>query len=294
MAQRVATSGLEMRCGWRSQRRREETLTGQKLKGFTLIELLVVIAIIAILAALLLPALTRAKQQANSAVCKNHQHQMVLALGMYANDNQFKYPFYRTGPNGQNGSQTWPAPFEPYYPLKWTNRSYHCPGYKEGVFIGDPSNFGGYPFFGSYAYNGGGTLGDGRDTNGVPSLLGLGYTDQYFPPGNGKLQWISGVSESMVKRPSEMFALSDAQLYRPLGTWWAGLDQMDCGGDLYYNTIDPQPSDFWRRHGKNLNVGFCDGHVSALEFKTLFDPAKTAQNWNNDNEPHRETWNYGR
>lgn len=67
---------------------------GRTAAGFTLIELLVVIAVIAILASLLLPALGRSRLLARRALCASNLKQVNLGLGMYADDNEGRYPVY--------------------------------------------------------------------------------------------------------------------------------------------------------------------------------------------------------
>src|ERR1035441_5704757 len=84
-------------------RQRFQFVASRHVLAFTLIELLVVIAIIAILAALLLPALAKAKTKAVQTQCLSNLKQLNLAMVLYCSDNQDKTP----GPDSVPGADIW-------------------------------------------------------------------------------------------------------------------------------------------------------------------------------------------
>jgi prepilin-type N-terminal cleavage/methylation domain-containing protein/prepilin-type processing-associated H-X9-DG protein len=99
-------------------------ISGRK-EGFTLVELLVVIAIIAILAAMLLPTLTRAKEEGQGVQCMSNMRQMALGWRMYAQDNREFVVLASAGPAK-----------DPYNPYAWTKQS---EDFSDNAYNYDPS-----------------------------------------------------------------------------------------------------------------------------------------------------------
>ena len=275
----------------------------EKARGFTLIELLVVIAVIAILAGLLLPALSTAKSKSKAVVCKSNIHQITLGLVLHVHDYGH-YPVYNDPTFRMKNNALWHQMLEPYTNARWTNQLYKCPEYKgltiEGRIEGDnPSN----PL-GSYGYN----------ANGVKwrqSNLGLGgdHSKDLFSYDELQLEntqtKIRPIKEHQVKASSDMIALGDAHLAFvssenlqtyydldvPEGTY-SGWGFLDVSHRNLWQRIKPLNTNIiqavQQRHRGHYNVGFCDGHIESIPRLKLFARAdETLRRWNNDNQPHR-------
>jgi prepilin-type N-terminal cleavage/methylation domain-containing protein len=268
------------------------------VRGFTLIELLVVVAIIGILASMLLPVLSRAKGQGREAACKNQLRQVGIALGMYVSDCG-RYPAL----NDWGTRQTWMERLYAYYPMRWTNRSWHCPEYmaRKGLAVFWATNtsepWNGARLWTSYSYNHNGIIG-----NGWP-----GWTSTPVLNLRGKLglggRPVFEASEPEVTAPSQMYVAGDARSFRRgSGSGWFPIEQPY--GALGLNAMTPWRNPWhWdsslqslselsppHKQGRGYNLLFGDAHVVMVNRKDYFSPPRTARNWNRDNQPHEEAW----
>jgi prepilin-type processing-associated H-X9-DG protein/prepilin-type N-terminal cleavage/methylation domain-containing protein len=241
--------------------------------AFTLVELLIVVAIIAILASLLVPALGSAKGKAKRAVCQNQLKQFGLALHLYADESRY-YPM----------DTQWRTSLTPYLGSKTSSsqpKLFDCP---EFIYWRDaPHTALGQWWPAWYGYNGGGS-GDGSK----PPGLGLGLEVRNASTGDLDLKFLT--TEQLIKLPSEMIGIGDIngdlQNTRGLVSF-----SFRFSGGLSNISADAKTSWPGKTHSGGANMVFCDGHVEYAKQNAWLIPTISARRrWNNDNEPHLETW----
>ena len=247
-------------------------------KGFTLVELLTVIAIIAVLAAMLFPVFSRAREQARKATCQSNLKQLGLTMMMYSQDyDEHMLPAMVE----TDDSYRWPQILAPY--LK--DRAFvTCPdadysgtmgsGFTyQDTFTsqpGDPSYkfyyYGVYPSYGyNYAYLAPVHQSSSDETS-PDCPNGPDTPCTYASAGTTS----RGVSLAAIDAPASTIAMADSATYSVTKGFYFGYYVIMPPG--WWNPTSLPNGKVQLRHNETANVLFADGHVKALKLGALSDP----------------------
>jgi len=244
------------------------------VRGFSLVELLVIVAIIAILASLLLPALSAAKQRANLIRCKANLRQIALGVSLYVMDNDNTYP---AGPILQLPGVI----FDDRFWLEIVARTMGDEWHNQKLFW-CPSTFRrGRLYAQSYGYNHygyrNGKPGESYDFRGLSLSATPGSRD------------IRPARESSIMAPANMIELGDNFIAIGEHLEIAEIGYAIARAPKVSGIGPPDLKVAEQRHQRRANIAFCDTHVETLPFKKLFidDSDEALSRWNLDNSPHR-------
>ena len=254
-------------------------ILGRKSKfGFTLVELLTVIAIIAILAALLLPALKNARELGKRAVCVNNLRQLFMALAMYvADDKDRRLPATRNSDDWDNEEcMPWHMIIAPYFgkAISIYNRFgedfARCPSAEKDIFrtygihsptISERADFA--VFFPQYP-----NMASGAKLDRIPPTAWM-FAD------HGARDW--GGRIDSFGNPFGYYGIHRVGDYDPWGrifnprgwvfdTDWDGDGLLDSNSELNFTWYGPYNCMDWR-HNKGANFLFSDGHVKWVSIR---------------------------